>query len=84
MNLPLENDGEAALFQREMQEDRLNRNLRRLKNHEPYEVGIGSETLRRLMQRHNQALALLRELLAAHPEEGDLTRRARQLIDDAE
>ena len=58
--------------------------LRRILNNEPHEVTIDYYTLRRLMQRHNQAVALLREFLALHPVETDLTQRTRCLVDNPE
>jgi len=50
----------------------------------PHETHIDSVTLRRLLQRHNQAVAMLREFLEMHPEENDLTKRARQATENPE
>lgn len=82
VNLLEECDEETALFMEEMQGEE--QNLRKIiargeVRYLPHEVGIDRATLRRLMQRHNQAIAMLREFLAMHPEESDLTKRARKL-----
>ncbi len=79
----LENcDEETALFMEEMQGEE--QNLRKIIAHGgtrnlSHEVGIDRAALRRLMQRHNQAIAMLHEFLEMHPEESGLTQRARKL-----
>lgn len=85
MNILDENDGECALFLREMQEEGQERRrtiVHSLRHNLPHETRIDSVTLRRLVQRHNQVVAMLREFLALHPEDGDLVTRARQLVDN--
>lgn len=80
------NDGEYANFMQEMQEDERNMRKRRetslhaIIHNLPHEVSIDLPTLRRLLQRHNQAIAMLREFLEMHPEKSDLTQRARKLM----
>lgn len=83
MNNIKEFDDETALFMREMREEarqRQNKIVHALIHNLPHETRIDSVTLRRLLQRHNQAVVLLREFLAVHPEESDLVTRARQLV----
>lgn len=85
MNIFDENDGEYALFLREMQEDAQERRkaiVHSLRHNLPHETRIDSVTLRRFVQRHNQAVAMLREFLAVYPEDSDLVTRARQLVDN--
>ena len=82
MNVLDINDGEYANFMQEMQEDEQERrktSLHAIIYNLPHEVGIDLPTLRRLLKWHNQALAMLREFLEMHPEESDLTKRARNL-----
>jgi len=74
-----ENDGEAALFQREMRND----NLRRMMKNEPYPVEINLQTLRVLVKQHNGALKLLREMVDAHPEDTELMGRIRAFVKKA-
>ncbi len=87
MNVLDENDGEYANFMQEMQEDERERRkaiFHAIRHNLPHETRIDLPTLRRLMQRHNQAIAMLREFLEMHEEESDLVRRARQLVDNPE
>ncbi len=85
-----EYDDETALFMREMAEEEprlqkllAHRHIHRIINDETYEVLINRLTLSRLVQRHNEAVALLREFLAVRPEANDLTRRARRFVDSS-
>jgi hypothetical protein len=82
VNLLEECDEETVLFMKEMQGEE--QDLRKIIARDgipnlPHEVGIDRLTVRRLMQRHNQAIAMLREFLEMHPKESDLTKRARKL-----
>ena len=82
MNILDINDGEYANFIREMQGEE--QNLRKIIARGKastllHETRIDSGTLRRLMQRHNEAIAMLREFLEMHPEKSDLTQRGRTL-----
>jgi hypothetical protein len=83
MNILDINDGEYANFMEEMQEDERERRkalFHATRHNLPHETRIDLPTLRRLMQRHNQAIAMLREFLALHPEDSDLVSRARKLV----
>ncbi len=85
MNILNENDGEYALLLREMEEDAQERRkaiIHSLRHNLPHETRIDSVTLRRLLHRHNQAIAMLREYLSLHSEDSDLAKRARRLIDN--
>jgi hypothetical protein len=87
MNDTEEFDDETALFMREMREEarqRQNAIVHALRHNLPHETRIDSVSLRCLLQRHNQAVAMLREFLAIHPEDSDLVNRARQLVDNPE
>lgn len=87
MNILDINDGEYALSVREGQEEARERrktSLHAMIHNLPHEVGIDLPTLRRLLQRHNQAIAMLREFLEMHEEDAELVRRARQLVDNPE
>lgn len=84
-------DDEAALFTQEMQQEareearkRRNTLTHAMIHNLPREAHIDASTLRRLLQRHNQAVAMLREFIALHPEDGDLVSRARRLTDSPE
>ena len=82
MNLLEECDEETALFMEEMQEEQKRRkaSLHAVIHNLPYQTSIDLPTLRRLLQRHNQAIAMLREFLEMHPEDSDLVKRARKLV----
>ena len=83
-------DDETALFMKEMREqemrgeakERRNTLLHALLHDLPHEVQIDHRTLRRLMQRHNQAIGMLREFLAVHSEDSDLVKRVHKLVDN--
>ncbi|MGI4791150.1 MAG: hypothetical protein ACRYFS_20165 [Janthinobacterium lividum] len=85
VNLLEDCDEETALFMEEMEGEE--QNLRKILSRGgipnlPREVSIDQFTLGRLMQRHNQAMAMLREFLVLHPEKSDLVSRARQLTEN--
>ena len=82
VNLLGECDEETAPFMEEMQEEEQKRRKAALHasiHNLPHQTSIDLPTLRRLVKRHNQAVAMLREFLAMHPEESDLTKKARKL-----
>jgi len=92
MNWSNENDDETALFQSEMESDDTrqhlrrilqNGNLRRMMSNEPYPVEINLQTLRALVKQHNGAMELLREIVAAHPEDTELMGRVRAFVKKA-
>ncbi len=82
VNLLEECDEETALFMEKMQGEEQRRRKAALHasiHNLPYQTSIDLPTLRRLVKRHNQAVAMLREFLEMHLEESDLTKRARKL-----
>lgn len=80
MNSLEEYDEECALIGQEMREAMMRDNVHRMISNEPFDTQINLPTLRALVKQHNGAMELLREIVAAHPEDTELMRRARRFV----
>jgi hypothetical protein len=86
MNVLDENDGEYALFLREMLADEAAK--RGGTSTEPKSISallsgetrIDLTTVRKMVRHRNEMVHLLTQFLALHPEDTDLTRRARRFV----
>ncbi len=80
MNINDENDGELALFTEEMRQEQPRLHALLSKSRRPIYKKIDLQTVRMMVKARNEMADLLREFAVRHPEDKDLTRRARRFL----